>query len=118
MQLGVEVLQRVYLHPVLHAEQQQREQQDDDGAVPGSGHEIDWRRRVDKFSLTRIRRTAKHRSYIACDANVGASTSSAFSLVDGSLIVMRHSVRGSAASVSVAECSSEALSQITTSSGR
>ncbi len=51
--------------------------------------------------------------YILPAANVGASTAAAASV--GSLIVIRHSVRGSSGSTSVAECSSDALSQITTS---
>src|SRR5450755_1698094 len=56
--------------------------------------------------------------YFVPDTNAGARTSSASRLDDGSLIVMRQSVRGSSGSVSVAECSSEALSQITTSPTR
>ena len=43
------------------------------------------------------------------------STSGAAAAADASSTVMRQSVRGSSGSVSVAECSSEALSQITTS---
>src|SRR5450432_873339 len=56
--------------------------------------------------------------YIELDAYVGARTWSTSSFVDGSLIVIRQSVRGSSGSVSVAEWSSEALSQITTSPTR
>ena len=50
---------------------------------------------------------------MAAPAKVGASTAVAASA--GSLTVIRHSVRGSSGSSSVAECSSDALSQITTS---
>src|SRR6185503_15439913 len=49
-----------------------------------------------------------------CGCNDGEQQSG-FHGFPSSLTVMRHSVRGSCGSVSVAECSSEALSQITTS---
>src|SRR5207253_8990492 len=50
---------------------------------------------------------------LAADTNVGASTSEAGNA--GSLMVIRQSVRGSSGSVSVAEWSRDALSQMTTS---
>jgi hypothetical protein len=63
-------------------------------------------------------RVARGATYIAPDTKVGASTSSASSFAEGSLIVIRHSVRGSFGSVSVAECRSEALSHMTMSPTR
>ena len=115
MQEAAQVLQHMYLQLLLHAEQQQRKEQCNERAVPGGSQLIDAGRQTDEFSLTRNLRAAKLPDYIVCDANVGARTSSASSLVDGSLMVIRHSVRGSSGSVSVAECSSDALSQIRTS---
>jgi len=115
MHQAAQMLQRVHLRLLLHAEQQQGKEQCDERAVPGGDQGIDAQRQTDRFSLTRNLRAANRPGYIVCDANFGASTSSASSLVDGSLMVMRHSVRGSSGSVSVAECSSDALSQITMS---
>ena len=56
--------------------------------------------------------------YIARETKVGARTASASNPAEASLTVIRHNVRGSSGSVRVAECSSEALSQMTTSPTR
>ena len=117
MQRGADVLQLMYLYFVLHAEQQQHEQRGEYGARPGGSEDrgVAGNHGIESNPKPECGEIA---GYIAPETKVGASTCSASSLPDGSLTVMRQSVRGSPGSVSVAECSSDALSQITTSPTR
>jgi len=122
------VLERVQLRAELHTGEQQRQCEGEERSERADHDEVrcNMVANLSCFVVPRISRSAdkaklrrKHAwRHIAPDAKVGASTSSASSAAEGSLTVIRHSVRGSSGSVSVAECSSDALSQMTTSPTR
>src|SRR5205814_7689983 len=107
------VVECVQLRAELHAQEQQREGNSEQRSERGDHGEV---RRNSVANVSRVARSGiGHSAYIAPPAKVGANTESASSALEGSLTVIRHSVRGSSGSVSVAECRSEALSQMTRS---
>jgi len=114
---------RVQLRFLLHAEQQKSEEQCEEtgmhsgdrraGTTPKVATSVaEWQKRR---NARRINRSTEVRRYIPPVAYVGAMTRGAMPIGAGSSIVIRHSVRASSGSISVAECNSDALSQMTTS---
>ena len=102
------------LRLLLHGEQQQgEEQRENAGCMARRG--IVPRVRVSVANGARIHNARRTEPAAYIFANVGAMTCGAMPMGAGSSTVIRHSVRASFGSISVAECSSDALSQMTTS---
>src|SRR4029453_14017607 len=108
-----EVRDRMHVPLVLQRQQQQRKHGEADGTTHG----------IRGFDSQKLRQSSNSKSsklggaprYIPFLANVDASTAGAAASRDGSSTVMRHNVRASLGSMSVAECSSDALSHTTIS---